>query len=235
MRNVLIISMLSLLSLLLFFTSSMARLDPKIFEELAAKIEQETDNSQKSTLYVYRARNYIQEGRVEEGLGDLNEAIELDQSRGFIFLERSKLLLSLNELKKAKADALIAKEKAPALSLEADKIIDAVEKEESMLDENMPVLSISYLDYVESKEKSRHDVARELEQCETGHWIGKVSDNGSVIVLEDDSIWIVETQQQADASEWLSGDLVTACPKTNVLINRNNPKMIKQVSARRSE
>lgn len=235
MQNVITVCLLVIVTLLSVLTPAVARQNQDVLEQLTAKIEQEKDNAKKSRLYIYRARNLLQTGSLEEVLSDLDKAAELDPERGIVFLERSKVLLSMKKLKKARLDALAAKEKTPALRREADQLINAVDKEISMLDENQPVLSIAYLDDVKNKEKSRLDVVRELEQCESGHWVKQVSDDGSVIILEDDSEWSVDDQQQADAVSWKSGDFVSACIELNALLNMSNPKMPRRVNITRQE
>jgi hypothetical protein len=46
------------------------------------------------------------------------------------------------------------------------------------------------------------------------HWIDEISDGGSVIILEDDSVWAVSSLDTVDTSIWLSAD--------NVVIAKNN-------------
>ena len=47
--------------------------------------------------------------------------------------------------------------------------------------------------------------------CESGHWIDHVSDDGSVVVLEDGSVWLVDRVDQIDSALWLPTDGVVAC------------------------
>lgn len=235
MQNVAIICWLVIVAFFSVLTPCFARQKQDVLEQLTMKIEQEQDSGQKSRLYIYRARNLLQTGRIKEVLSDLDKAAELDPAHGIVFLERSKVYLSIKEYKKARLDALTAKEKNPALSREIDQLIDVIDQEISKLDENQPDLSISYLDGVTVKEKSRLDVVREFDQCEAGHWVKQVSESGSFIILEDGSKWSVNTQQQPEAASWESGDFVTVCSQINVLINTSDPKMPRRVNSFRQE
>jgi hypothetical protein len=51
----------------------------------------------------------------------------------------------------------------------------------------------------------------------SGHWIKSVSDNGRVVVLEDDSVWEISELDRSDVSLWLSNDEIT------VVDNPSNP------------
>jgi hypothetical protein len=51
----------------------------------------------------------------------------------------------------------------------------------------------------------------------SGHWIKSVSDNGRIVVLEDDSVWEISELDRLDASLWLSNDEIT------VADNPSNP------------
>jgi hypothetical protein len=51
----------------------------------------------------------------------------------------------------------------------------------------------------------------------SGHWIERVSDNGRIVVLEDDSVWEISELDRSDVSLWLSNDEIT------VADNPSNP------------
>ena len=47
--------------------------------------------------------------------------------------------------------------------------------------------------------------------CEDGHWIDEVLNDGSVIKLEDGSIWLVDDLDQIDTALWLPVSNIVAC------------------------
>lgn len=47
--------------------------------------------------------------------------------------------------------------------------------------------------------------------CETGHWIQSKSDDGSIIIIEDGSVWQVDPVDTIDSSLWLVTDEIVAC------------------------
>jgi hypothetical protein len=51
----------------------------------------------------------------------------------------------------------------------------------------------------------------------SGHWIERVSDNGRIVVLEDDSVWEISELDRLDVSLWLPNDEIT------VADNPSNP------------
>ncbi|HCN95160.1 MAG TPA: hypothetical protein DIT59_00600 [Leclercia sp.] len=50
-----------------------------------------------------------------------------------------------------------------------------------------------------------------MADCESGHWINDVMDNGGLIKLEDNSIWQVDPVDTADSMIWLMADNVVIC------------------------
>jgi hypothetical protein len=48
--------------------------------------------------------------------------------------------------------------------------------------------------------------------CESGHWVDHVTDDGSVVILEDGSVWLIDPVDQVDTGLWLPTDEVVACP-----------------------
>jgi hypothetical protein len=47
--------------------------------------------------------------------------------------------------------------------------------------------------------------------CEDGHWIDEVLNDGSVIKLEDGSIWSVDDLDRIDTALWLPVSNIVAC------------------------
>ncbi len=47
--------------------------------------------------------------------------------------------------------------------------------------------------------------------CEAGHWVESVSDNGGIIKLEDGSVWRVDPVDTVDSSLWLPATDIVAC------------------------
>lgn len=64
--------------------------------------------------------------------------------------------------------------------------------------------------------------------CEDGHWIKSVVDHGSIIILEDSSIWEVDALDKINSALWLPVSKIVACPER--LINTDDNQV---VSARR--
>jgi len=56
--------------------------------------------------------------------------------------------------------------------------------------------------------------------CEEGHWITNVSNNGSVIMLEDRSAWLVDSTDRTATAQWLPISNIVACD--DMLINTDD-------------
>ncbi|KTD14767.1 hypothetical protein Lgra_0470 [Legionella gratiana] len=56
--------------------------------------------------------------------------------------------------------------------------------------------------------------------CESGHWIKSKSSDGSVIVLEDNSVWEVDSIDTIDSALWLPIENIVVCD--DELINSDN-------------
>jgi hypothetical protein len=52
--------------------------------------------------------------------------------------------------------------------------------------------------------------------CDTGHWVQSVSSSGSVIELEDGSVWLVNPINQIDTMLWLPTAEIAVCGGTLV-------------------
>jgi len=60
--------------------------------------------------------------------------------------------------------------------------------------------------------------------CESGHWIDNVSDDGTIVKLEDGSVWEVDEVDAIDSALWLPTTDVVACP--NKLINTEDSETV---------
>ncbi len=87
-------------------------------------IKQTQIAKEKSTLLIYRARQYSKIKAWEKALEDYNDALELNH-KGWIHLERSHFLMNVGRFDLAYKDAEAAKEEVPTLTGEADKIMEA--------------------------------------------------------------------------------------------------------------
>lgn len=66
--------------------------------------------------------------------------------------------------------------------------------------------------------------------CESGYWIKSVSDDGGIVILEDESVWRVGEIDQLDSMLWLPADDVIAC--SGYLINSGNAEKVSAVRLR---
>ena len=55
--------------------------------------------------------------------------------------------------------------------------------------------------------------------CESGHWIKDKTSDGSVIILDDESKWIVSPVDRVDTAIWLVMDNITIDSDDGCLIN----------------
>lgn len=94
-----------------------------IIEMISQDIKQTKDPQGKSTLHIYRGRQYAKIKKYDEALDDYSTALELDH-KGWIHLERSQFLLGMEKYELAYEDAKAAKREVPTLTAEADKVID---------------------------------------------------------------------------------------------------------------
>lgn len=65
-------------------------------------------------------------------------------------------------------------------------------------------------------------------RCEAGHWVDFVSNGGRIVILEDSSIWEVDTVDAINSALWLPTTGIVACG--DKLINTEDNET---VSARR--
>lgn len=64
--------------------------------------------------------------------------------------------------------------------------------------------------------------------CESGHWVESVSSDGQIVILEDGSVWEVNSLDAIDSALWLPTTDIIAC--NDKLINTDDKEI---VSARR--
>lgn len=105
------------------FSSGVSANSQMVIQMISQDIKQMKDAKEKSTLHIYRARQYAKLKRYEEALDDYSTALELNH-KGWIHLERSQFLLRMEKYDLAYEDARAAKKEVPTLALEADKVID---------------------------------------------------------------------------------------------------------------
>lgn len=151
---------LPLLVVLLTASISLAADSQVLIKQLDHEIEQAQDAVTKSTLHMYRARQYTRIQEWERALEDYNQALELNH-QGWIHLERSSFLMTVGNYDQANEDAQAAKKEVPTLSPEADRLIEAAEAEiqKKYEAENPPTIIMDAV--VNRSRKSRFDVMRE--------------------------------------------------------------------------
>jgi len=47
--------------------------------------------------------------------------------------------------------------------------------------------------------------------CESGHWLQTKNDQGSILTLEDGSVWMVINGGEIDSQLWLESDEILIC------------------------
>ena len=60
--------------------------------------------------------------------------------------------------------------------------------------------------------------------CEDGHWVDSVSDDGTIVKLEDGSVWEVDTVDAIDSALWLPTTDIIACD--DKLINTDDNEKV---------
>jgi hypothetical protein len=63
--------------------------------------------------------------------------------------------------------------------------------------------------------------------CEDGHWIKSVSSDGEIVVLEDGSVWQVDSADAIDSALWLPITNIVACD--DKLINTDDGETVEAV------
>jgi hypothetical protein len=67
-------------------------------------------------------------------------------------------------------------------------------------------------------------------ECEAGHWIESVSDDGQLVKLEDGSIWEVDTVDAIDSALWLPTTEIVVCD--DKLINTDDNETVSAIRIR---
>ncbi len=131
----------------------------EFIEMLNQDIMQSQTDAEKSTLHIYRARQYSKIKEWKKAREDYNKALELNH-KGWIHLERSHFLMSRGEYELAYKDARAAKKEVPTLAREADRIIEAAGTEiQKKYDAEHPI-TIVMNGTVDPNRKSRFDLMR---------------------------------------------------------------------------
>jgi len=55
------------------------------------------------------------------------------------------------------------------------------------------------------------------EDCDSGHWVNSVIDDGAIVTLEDESVWQIDSLDRIDTALWLPTTDIIAC--SDKLIN----------------
>lgn len=63
--------------------------------------------------------------------------------------------------------------------------------------------------------------------CEDGHWVKSVSSDGEIVVLEDGSVWQVDSADAIDSALWLPTTNIVACD--DKLINTDDGETVEAV------
>lgn len=131
-----------------------------IIRMISEDIKHTEEKQKKSTLHIYRARQYAKIKKWDEALDDYSTALELDH-KGWIHLERSQFLLGVEKYELAYEDANAARDEVPTLAAEADKVIEqAVAVIRKRYEEANPETIIMNT-RVDRYRKTRFDVMRE--------------------------------------------------------------------------
>lgn len=149
----------SVIVLFFGFSAGFAGTPEMIIEMIGSDIVKTRDNQKRSTLHIYRARQYAKIEKWDEALDDYSSALELDH-KGWIHLERSQFLLRMKKYDQAREDAMAAKKEVPTLTAEADKVIEraeAVLRREYEV-ENPPTIIMN--SKVDPSRKTRFDMMR---------------------------------------------------------------------------
>jgi hypothetical protein len=68
-----------------------------------------------------------------------------------------------------------------------------------------------------------------LARCDDGHWVESVINDGSIVKLEDGSIWSVDPTSQLETALWLPLTNVTACEDKLINVDDNEVATATQV------
>ena len=66
--------------------------------------------------------------------------------------------------------------------------------------------------------------------CENGHWVQSVSSDGSIVILEDSSVWQVNLIDRVDTMLWLPITDITVCG--DALVNTEDNEVAEAIRIR---
>jgi len=72
--------------------------------------------------------------------------------------------------------------------------------------------------------------ARAAADCETGHWVRSVTPDGTIVVLEDGSVWKVDSPDSVITMLWLPATEIVVCGDR--LINTDDREVVHAVRVR---
>ena len=101
--------------------------DSSMIDKLSEKIAVADSEVEKSRLYLYRARNFVNIGAFDKAKADYDAALTYNH-QGWIHLERGKFFLARKNFKQARLEASAAKKETPTLAKEAQRIIQLIPK-----------------------------------------------------------------------------------------------------------
>ncbi len=148
------------LSVLTGVSSAFAENPQMLIEMINADLAITSGDREKSTLHIYRARQYAKLKEFDRALDDYSSALELNH-KGWIHLERSQFLLKMKKYELAYEDANAAKDEVPTLAAEADVVIEksvaAIRKKYEAENPDTIIMNTKVNPY----RKTRFDVMRE--------------------------------------------------------------------------
>lgn len=89
------------------------------------------------------------------------------------------------------------------------------------------ITQVEKAEKVAKKSNSKHSAIRPSRSrgysgaCDSGHWIQEVTSDGSIVTLEDGSIWKVSHIDTIDSMLWLPVDNITACDDKLINIDQS--------------
>lgn len=85
-------------------------------------------------------------------------------------------------------------------------------------DKKMMQLALTLLNLAKKNRSSLTGLS--TSSCDDGHWISSVSSGGDIVILEDSSVWQVDSIDTIYTSLWLSTESIIVCGST--MINTDN-------------
>lgn len=93
-----------------------------VVEELTKSIANASTEQEKSRLYMYRARNFKNEGLFDKAEQDYDAALQYDH-KGWIHLERAEFYLKRGNHEQAIKEAVAAEKETPTLKSQSQRIL----------------------------------------------------------------------------------------------------------------